>query len=497
MFRFISWLTIFLLLAVPVVAMAQEDLTETYSSYDGALTFNYPAGWIVWGYDNTWGYVANSQAARETSDKNGQFASGQVVVSMHVIPFATPEEVVTIEDILEGMQAAYGSDSSIGAQYNIDVEPVSEPAVVNGMDNAVETTYRRTGADFAEEVLNIVIVNGETGIVEISATTPEGETAQYHDLVLTIVMSLRYNPPAAGGLIIPGAGPAPVAGTGNILWVQERLWGTSPENFNGVRSLAVSADDLIYVADGGVGVRVLDADGNLLHTVANTEITNLDDVAVAEDGTLWIVNTYNSNVYHVDAQGNMLGSFGEIGTEPGQFDELSPMQVEIGTDGNLYFFNHHLEGDTPSGEIVVYTQDWTFVREFLTDTDPTDIAILFGNVQLAAAPDGTLYTCDLYTTEVRSFAPDGTVVKSGIGAQFLMGAQQVAVGSDGSIYAVGSFMDSVVYKFDPDGNLLGQYPISSVIAYVSGMGVLSDGSVIVAGVSSTQDASVVLRLVAG
>jgi streptogramin lyase len=258
-------------------------------------------------------------------------------------------------------------------------------------------------------------------------------------------------------------------------------------------SLSVSADDLIYIADDAVGVRVLDADGNVLHTITNSDITNFDDVEVADDGTLWIVDSFESKIYHLDAQGNMLGSFGEQGLEPGQFSEFSPAQVELGTDGNLYFFNSRKEDEhSIDGLVVVYTQDGTFVREFPADPNPNDGRDLFGFAFMAVGPDGTIYAGDFYTPGVRAFAQDGTVTNSGIGTQMLsMGIQQVAVGPVGSIY-VAPIMERTIYKFDPNGNLLTQYTLP--IDFLSGMGVLSDGSVIVAGASSTQDASVVLRL---
>jgi hypothetical protein len=41
---------VLVLLCVPVLALAQEDLTETYTSDDGSRTLRYPAGWTAAGF---------------------------------------------------------------------------------------------------------------------------------------------------------------------------------------------------------------------------------------------------------------------------------------------------------------------------------------------------------------------------------------------------------------------------------------------------------------
>jgi len=492
MIRLLSCLLVALLLVGPVAAQG-DDLTETYTSYDGSLSFNYPAGWIAWGYGSDYGYIANSEGAHNIINHNEQLTSGQVVISIHGIPYAGPEEVVTLEEIADSMQAGYGTNP-LGNQYDITVELIQDPTILSDL-NAVESTFVRQGRGVTEEVLSMTRLNGETGIFEITMTAPPGETAQYHDLLLSIVATAQYTPPQAGGLVIPGGGPAAVAGSGDVLWKQERLWGSEADNFRGVASLSVSADDLIYVAEE-VGVRVLDKDGNLLRTVTNTEINHFDDVEVAEDGSLWVVNSYANAAYHLDAQGNLLAQLGKQGTEPGQFADTSPTQIELGPDGNLYIANSRAGEHGPAGSIIVYGQNGEFIREFPTDTNPNDMAVLFGFVQLAIAPDGTIYAGDLYTPAIYAFALDGTLLKDNIGAQTVMGILNIAVGNDGSIYAAASFMDSVIYKFDASGNLISQYNITGDVLFIAGLGVLSDNSVIVSGISSRQDASVVLRLAA-
>ena len=114
MFRLVACGLIVFFMLTPAALLAQDDLTEQYISYDGSLTFDYPAGWVAWGYGSDYGYIANSEGAKNASNRNEQIAAGQVVIAISVTPFATPAEVVTLDDMLATQRAAFDPAAMAG-----------------------------------------------------------------------------------------------------------------------------------------------------------------------------------------------------------------------------------------------------------------------------------------------------------------------------------------------------------------------------------------------
>src|SRR5690606_11228701 len=67
------------LLALPLAALAQ-DLTETYTTLDGTLTFNYPGGWVT---QEEFGSIllANSQETLDAlMEGAGEMSAGQAAI---------------------------------------------------------------------------------------------------------------------------------------------------------------------------------------------------------------------------------------------------------------------------------------------------------------------------------------------------------------------------------------------------------------------------------
>src|SRR5688572_13178852 len=60
-------------------------------------------------------------------------------------------------------------------------------------------------------------------------------------------------------------------------------------------------------------------------------------VAVAPDGSLYVMDRGNYRVAHISAQGEILESFGELGLEPG--DIYAGWDIELDANGNIYISN--------------------------------------------------------------------------------------------------------------------------------------------------------------
>ncbi len=105
-------------------------------------------------------------------------------------------------------------------------------------------------------------------------------------------------------------------------------------------------------------------------------------VAVAPDGTIYVADTENHRIQHLDVEGNVLhvwGSFADssLGEAPGgTFYE--PWGIEVGPDGSVYVadtWNHRIQKFTPDGEFI---NTWGFFGQAETPYalwGPRDIAI--------------------------------------------------------------------------------------------------------------------------
>jgi uncharacterized protein (TIGR03663 family) len=175
------------------------------------------------------------------------------------------------------------------------------------------------------------------------------------------------------------------------------------------------------------------------------------NVAVAPDGTLYVADTGNHRILHLDAAGQVLqtwGSYADVaaGNAPGgTFNE--PWGVAVASDGSVYVadtWNHRIQKFSATGEfaqmwgyfgqaeapdafwgpraVVVDAQD----RVLVTDTGNKRIAIFsadgaplgqFGQaglgsgefdepVGLAVGPDGRLYVADTWNQRIQVFTAD-------------------------------------------------------------------------------------------
>lgn len=86
------------------------------------------------------------------------------------------------------------------------------------------------------------------------------------------------------------------------------------------------------------------------------------DIAIAPDGTLYVADSLNHRILHLDPEGNLLHTWGEFGATdyntniaapPGAFNE--PWGLAVGPDGSVYVadtWNNRIQKFTPDGEFV-------------------------------------------------------------------------------------------------------------------------------------------------
>ncbi len=132
------------------------------------------------------------------------------------------------------------------------------------------------------------------------------------------------------------------------------------------------------------------------------------DIAAAPDGSLYIADSRNHRILHLDAEGNLLHSWGEFGASDfntnimapgGVFNE--PWGVAVGPDGSVYVadtWNNRIQKFTPEGEFV------TMWGQFGTAELPTNF---WGPRGVAVDPEGRVYITDTGNKRVVIFDSSG------------------------------------------------------------------------------------------
>ena len=206
-----------------------------------------------------------------------------------------------------------------------------------------------------------------------------------------------------------------------------------------------------------------DATGTLQNTIQNDAVVGIQDLAIGEDGTLWLVSNTLHQIIQLDSEGEILQAWGIRGQGVGEFGFLSPLQIEIGPDANLYVLDNNEDAaGLTFGQVQVWTPAGEFIRQFpieLPATDPAAALDMISTVtaRLAFGPDDNLYVLD--GTALRIFDTQGEVITENIAAPRLSdirnAGSSLAIGPDGNIY-IGTGAGPILEQ-DASGNYLQQF----------------------------------------
>lgn len=170
-----------LLLATPLVALAQAPLTEEYFSASG-LSLSYPGDWLV---QEDAGMVALS------NDPNA-FGSDDIPPGAVGVIIIEPPTVNAVAggtyDTLESLLTLLAVDISEGELDSASLKP--QPATIGGRPAA-----RLIANDTANDVLLLAIDLGDTGPAVVAAVTAPGELSRFEDTVLAIAATIEYMSP--------------------------------------------------------------------------------------------------------------------------------------------------------------------------------------------------------------------------------------------------------------------------------------------------------------
>lgn len=191
-----------------------------------------------------------------------------------------------------------------------------------------------------------------------------------------------------------------------------------PKFFDRLSSVTVDpAGNRLYVVDiGGVSseqhrVRVFDArTGDHLQDigkrgVANGEFNLPRDVAVGNEGRLYVVDGGNFRVQVFDRDGKFIKSFGAVGKQLGNF--ARPKEVATDKEGNVYV------ADAAFGNFQIFTPEGELLM-FVGDRGEQDLP---GRYMLpsgiAVDEDGRVYFVDQWFRRIDVFRPVGMKAEQG------------------------------------------------------------------------------------
>jgi hypothetical protein len=119
-------------------------------------------------------------------------------------------------------------------------------------------------------------------------------------------------------------------------------------------------------------------DGQNLTTIARgaTPFNRPTNLAVAPNGDLYVSDGYgNARVHRFSSRGELLASWGEPGTGPGQF--MLPHGIAVDASRDVYVC------DRESDRIQVFTAEGRFLREITDVQRPTQIVLTQGRIYVS------------------------------------------------------------------------------------------------------------------
>ncbi|MBL8063129.1 MAG: TIGR03663 family protein [Anaerolineales bacterium] len=172
-------------------------------------------------------------------------------------------------------------------------------------------------------------------------------------------------------------------------------------------------------------------------TQANPVVLNTPrSLAFAPDGTVYVADSRNHRIVHLDLEGNTLHAWGSFAdgvntpVGPGTFNE--PWGIAVGPDGSVYVT------DTWNHRIEKFRADGTFLKEWGTFGQGETPESFYGPRGLAVDAEGRVYVTDTGNKRIVVFDADGNFLTEFGGAGFDPGLFDepvaVAIDRNGTVY---------------------------------------------------------------
>jgi uncharacterized protein (TIGR03663 family) len=232
-------------------------------------------------------------------------------------------------------------------------------------------------------------------------------------------------------------------------------FGQEEGQFSEPWGIAVGAEDNVYVADTwNHRIQVFTSEGELITHWGVFQDTGGEllepqgmfygprDIAIDDEGNLYVSDTGNKRIQKFDASGNPLGQWGGAGASIGEF--LEPVGMAIDQEGDIYV------ADTWNQRIQVFDSDFQFVRQWTVQGWLGESIV--NKPYLAVDGQGRVYATDPEGSRVLVFDSEGELLlvfgEYGSGDASFDLPTGIEVDQQGNIY-VSDSNNHRVMKFGP------------------------------------------------
>jgi sugar lactone lactonase YvrE len=186
--------------------------------------------------------------------------------------------------------------------------------------------------------------------------------------------------------------------------------GSGDGQFNGVRELAIGANQKLYALDQNNNrVQIFDLEGNFLGKfgssgTGNSQFSVPYGLTVGNDNKVYVAEKDNHRVQIFDANGNFLSKFGKEGSFDGEFK--SPMGLSISPDQKLAV------ADSGNNRIQIFDTGGTYLTKYAPKTNQWGYYDdYFRAERLSYASDGLLFATEFGGNRIRVYSPEGANIK--------------------------------------------------------------------------------------
>ena len=181
----------------------------------------------------------------------------------------------------------------------------------------------------------------------------------------------------------------------------------NPVLLNAPRSLAFAKDGTIYVADSrNHRVLHLDLQGNILHEwgtyadgvsvpIENGTFNETWGIAVGPDGSVYVTDTWNHRVQKFTSDGRFIKTWGVFGQGETPDSFYGPRGLAVDAEGRVYIV------DTGNKRIVVFDANGNFITQF--GGEGFDPGLFAEPVGIAIDKNGTVYVTDTWNQRIQTF----------------------------------------------------------------------------------------------
>jgi DNA-binding beta-propeller fold protein YncE len=187
--------------------------------------------------------------------------------------------------------------------------------------------------------------------------------------------------------------------------------GIEPGQFQSPRSVAVAVDGSLYVVDSmNNRIQHLGQDGEVLKVWGTRADVSQGEapggtfnepwgIAVARDGSVYVADTWNYRIQKFTADGTFVTMWGFFGQASDGSDAFyGPRGLAVDAQGRVYV------ADTGNKRVVIFGSQGEYITQF--GTPGMDLGQLDEPVAVALDAPGNVYVTDTWNQRVQVFAPD-------------------------------------------------------------------------------------------